>query len=44
MKQFHNILFVSNGINEETDTLRHAIRLAVWALKPQGFVSAVRAY
>lgn len=28
MKQFHNILFVSNGIGEETDALGHAIRLA----------------
>lgn len=28
MKQFHNILFVSNGIDEETNALGHAIRLA----------------
>ncbi|KTD70128.1 universal stress family protein [Legionella steelei] len=29
MKQFHNILFVSNGIGEETEALQHAIQLAV---------------
>ncbi|KTD44415.1 universal stress protein [Legionella parisiensis] len=29
MKQFHNILFVSNGIDDEIDALQHAIRLAV---------------
>lgn len=28
MKHFHNILFVSNGIGEETEALGHAIRLA----------------
>ncbi|KTD57622.1 universal stress protein [Legionella shakespearei] len=28
MQQFHNILFVSNGVDEETDALQHAIRLA----------------
>lgn len=28
MKQFHNILFVSNGIDDESEALRHAIRLA----------------
>ncbi|MGM9452272.1 universal stress protein [Legionella bozemanae] len=29
MKQFRNILFVSNGIDEEIEVLQHAIRLAV---------------
>ncbi len=28
MKQFHNILFVSNGIDDESEALRHAIKLA----------------
>ncbi|MDF1931629.1 hypothetical protein PGH45_18395 [Legionella pneumophila] len=28
MKQFQNILFVSNGIDDESEALRHAIGLA----------------
>lgn len=50
MQHFHNILFISHSVANETEALKQALSLArnnkaaLKALKPDGFVSPVKAY
>lgn len=39
MQNFYNILFVSQGMTDETDALKQALSIA---RKPNGFVSPLR--